>query len=81
MECSSGKNDRNIAYRVNLGVGAISQIFSTLRQVSLGHYFYDMALVFRDATLISKLVSSSEVWYGVTKQEYKRLENIESDFL
>ena len=38
------------------------------------------ALVFRDATLISKLVLSSEVWYGDKKQEYKKLEIIDEMF-
>ena len=68
--CSSGRNDKNIAFRVNQGVGTVSQKMSTLSQVSLGHFFYDIAITFRDATLVSKLVTSSEVWYGISKQEY-----------
>ena len=78
--CSSGRNDKNIAFRVNQGVGAVSQIFSTLSQVSLGHFFYDIAITFRDATLVSKLVSSSEVWYGISKQEYSKIESIDEMF-
>ena len=29
---------------------------------------------------VSKLVSSSEVWYDVTKQEYKKLESVDEMF-
>ena len=78
--CSSGTNDKNIAKKVNQGIGAVSEIFSTLSQVSLGHFYYEIALMFRDANLVSKLVSSSEVWYDVKKHEYKKLENIDEMF-
>merc|ERR1712129_138384 len=43
--CSSGTNDKNIANKANKGVGAVSQIFSSLNQISLGHYQY--SLIFR----------------------------------
>ena len=35
----------------------------------------------RDSMLISKLVSSSEVWYNVTKEQYRKLEEIDEMFL
>ena len=35
----------------------------------------------RDAMLVSKLVSSSEALYGVKKQEYKKLENVDEMFI
>ena len=78
--CSSGQNDKNIAKKVNQGVGAVSQIFSSLSQISLGHYYYETALAMRDAILVSKMVSSSEIWYSVTKQQYQKLENIDEMF-
>ena len=61
-------------------MGAVSQIFSSLSQISLGHYYYDIAFIMRDSILVSKLVSSSEIWYNVTKQEYQKLENIDEMF-
>ena len=78
--CSSGRNEKNIASKVNKGVGAISQIFAMLSQVTLGHYYFETALVMRDSMLISKLVASSEVWYNITKTEYQKLENIDETF-
>ena len=77
---SSGSNEKNIANKSNQGVGAVSQIFSSLSQISLGHYYYDIAFIMRDSILVSKLVSSSEIWYNVTKQEYQKLENIDEMF-
>ena len=60
--CNSGSNEKNITSKANKGVGTISQIFSMLSQVSLGHFYFETALVMRDSMLISKLVASSEVW-------------------
>ena len=75
------KNEKNIQNKTNQGVGAISQMFSMLNQISLGHYHFDIALIMRDAMLVSKLVSSSEVWYNVLKKEYESLEKVDEMFL
>ena len=77
---STGKNEKNILNKANQGVGSVSQIFSMLSQVSLGHFYFEIALIMRDSMLVSKLVSSSEVWYDVTKQEYKKLESVDEMF-
>ena len=78
---SSGSNEKNIANKSNQGVGAVSQIFSSLSQISLGHYYYDIAFIMRDSILVSKLVSSSEIWYNVTDSQYSKLEEIDEMFL
>ena len=75
--CSIVKNEKNIANKCNMGVGAVSQIFAMVSQVSLRHYYFDLALIMRRTILISKLVSSSETWYNVTKPEYQKLESID----
>ena len=59
----------------------MSEIVSTLSQVSLGHYHFEMALIFRDSSLISKLVYSSEVWYNITNNQYTKLEEIDEMFM
>ena len=79
--CSSGSNRKNIEKRTNCGVGAVSQILSTLSQVSLGHFHYEIALIFRDSMLVSKLVFSSEVWYNVKNEQYSKLEEIDEMFM
>ena len=75
--CSSGSNDRNIENRCNRGVGAISQITTMLNRVSLGHYYFEIGLVFRDTILVSKMVFNSEVWYKVTEKQLTKLEQID----
>ena len=71
--CLSGSNKKNIENRRNQAIGSVSQIMSMIDQISLGHYYFEVGLVLRDSMLVSKLVSSSEVWYGVNKDQYRKL--------
>ena len=61
--CKSGSNDRNIDFRRNQGLSAISEISSMLDRVSLGHFHFQISLILRDSVLMSKLVFNSEIWY------------------
>ena len=79
--CSSGSNEKNIEKRRNSGIGAVSQMISTLSRVALGHFHFQIALIFRDSMLISKLLSSSETWYNVTDDQYRKLEEIDEMYL
>ena len=79
--CNSGSNDKNIQNKRNSGVGAVSQIISMLNQISLGHFYFEIALVLRDTILISKMVSSSEIWYNLTINQIRQLERIDEMFL
>ena len=79
--CTSGSNDRNIQNKRNSGLSAVSQITSMLNKISLGYYYFEIALVLRDTILISKMASSSEIWYDITKQQLRQLEQIDEMFL
>ena len=79
--CTSGSNNKNIQNKRNSGVSAVSQIMSMLKQLSLGHYYFEIALVLRETILISKMTSSSETWYDLTKQEIRQLEQIDEMYL
>ena len=79
--CSSGENNLNINHKVTKGVSAVSQIVSMLNQVSLGHYYFEIALVMRETMLVSKMLSNSEVWYNITKDQYTKLERIDEMFI
>ena len=59
---TSGTNNRNIEQKRNGVIGAVSQIVSMLGQISLGHYHFEITLVLRECILVSKLVSSAEIW-------------------
>ena len=54
---------------------------SMIEQISLGHYYAEIGLVMRDSMLISKLVSSSEIWYNVSKDQIRKLEQVDEMFL
>ena len=78
---SDGSNLENIKFKANQGIGAVSQILSMINRVSLGHNYYEIALIMRESMLVSKLVSNSEVWYNITKDQYTKLERIDEMFL
>ena len=78
---SDARNDSNVENRRNKGIGAVSQIFTTLKQVMLGHFHCEVALIMRDTMLISKMIYSSEIWYNITKQQYRKLEEIDEMFM
>ena len=45
--------------------------------VSAGKFHFEMALFLRNSYLISRILSSSEVWYGVTEADLRKLERID----
>ena len=49
---SDGKNDANIKARTYRGLGAITNIFQTLKDLCLGRYFYEAAMILRDSLLL-----------------------------
>ena len=51
-----------------------------LSQVSLGHYYFEIALIMRDSMLVSKLLSNSEIWYNLSKDQYIKLERMDELF-
>ena len=60
---SDARNDSNVENRRNKGIGEVSQIFTTLKQVMVGHFHCEVTLIMRDTMLISKIIYSSE--YGI----------------
>ena len=52
-----------------------------LNLTSLGHFYFEIALVLRDSILISKLVFNSEVWYNVKDSQIEKLEQIDEMYL
>ena len=60
---ASGSNDANISRRRSIGLGAISDIFAILNQVSFGYQYIEIGLILREAVLMSKLLLSAESWH------------------
>ena len=70
---SSMNNDANIERRAAKGIGSISSILSLLKQISLGIYHFEIALIFRDTILLSQMVFNSEVWINLKANQIVKL--------
>ena len=57
---NDGKINVNISERQAKGYGYVNQIFSTLKEVSFGVYYFDMAMLFRTTMLINGMLCSVE---------------------
>ena len=60
---SSGYNHVNIKERCKIGHSAISQIKSMLSDANFGQFTIQTGLLFRDSTLLSKVLLNSELWH------------------
>ena len=77
---SSGSNDANISRRISLGLGAISQIFGILSEITLGYQFIQIGLIMRESILLNKILLSSESWHRLFKYQIEKLEDVDSAF-
>ena len=48
-----------------------------LEKMPGGEYHFEISVILRNAMLISSLLTNSEVWYGVTKEDTDQLEQID----
>ena len=64
-----GKNIENIAARKGKGYGIVGDILAILNEVPFGKYKIEAGLCMRNAKLISAMLTNSETWYGLTKND------------
>ena len=76
-----GRNTLNIESRVSKGLGILSQIDNLLDTISLGHHYFEIALLLRESMLINGILTNAQIWYGLTESEIKSLETIDKIFL
>ena len=74
---NDSKNTFNITMLRNKGVGIQKKIIQMLEKMPGGEYHFEIAVILRNAMLISSLLTNSEVWYGVTKEDTDQLEQID----
>ena len=74
---ADGKNTSNIEKMKNKGIGIQNRIIQMLEVMSGGRYHFQIAVILRNSLLISSILSSSEVWYGITQSEYEQLERVD----
>ena len=78
---STGSNDANISRRRSIGMGAISDIFVILNQISMGHQYIEIGLILRESILMSKVLLSAESWHRVFQYQTEKLEEVDNVFL
>ena len=57
---SDSKINGNIEDRYSKGIGHANQILSILKEISFGQYYFEQALLFRNAKLINGMLCSIE---------------------
>ena len=78
---SDGKNTRNIKKRVARGIGISTQILNLLKSICLGEFYIEIALLLREALFLSSVLTNAEIWYSLTKDEIKELDDLDKTLL
>ena len=76
-----GTNTKNIKSRIGRGIGAISNIMNILKEVSLGNFYYEMAILMRQSIFLSSVLLNSETWINLTKNDINDLERLDETLL
>ena len=74
-----GKNDRNINEKWNKGIGFVSQVIGLLKEISLGQYYFDIALLLRNTNILNGILFNYEVLYGLTKTQIEKNQKCRRD--
>ena len=74
---SNGSNEINIRKRKGTAIGMKSQIMTILKSVSLGHFYFEIAILLRESLFIGSMMFNSEVWYSLTKAQVKEFEDLD----
>ena len=71
---SDGKNNKNIKDRINKAIGNVNKIFSTLNERPYGRHYFEAYKLMREGLLLGGMLTNSESWINVTKQNLDDLE-------
>ena len=71
------KINENIRSKISNGMGAISNILNILREVSLGEFYFEIALLLRQTIFLSTVLLNSEAWINLTAKNIEDLEKID----
>ena len=78
---NNGRNDANIAARKAKGFVIAGDILSILDEVPLGTHRIEAGIVMRNGMLINGILTNSEVWNGLSENDYKELEVVDEYLL
>ena len=74
---SDSSNTSNIIKLRNKGIGIQNKKIQMLEKMPGGHFHFEIAIILRNALLISSVLSNSEVWYGLTICDIGLLEQLD----
>ena len=57
------------------------KIIAILNEVSFGHFYFEMAFLFRQSMLINSMLCNVEVLYGLNKSQIEALESVDRHFV
>ena len=78
---SSGTNRVNIAARKAKGLGITNQIKTILDEGFFGRYYFEAALMLRDALFLNSCLLNSEAWYNVLEKDIQQLEAADNNLI
>ena len=74
---SDRKNTKNITNRTSKGIGIINDIMDILNNISFGPYYFEIAIMLRNAYLINGMLYNLEIAYSMNKSDYKELSKVD----
>ena len=78
---SDGTNSKNITYRAGKGKGMVDKVKNILMNNPGGKFHFEIAILMRNAYLISSMLSSSESWYDLREEDFRKLEQCDECLL
>ena len=76
-----GNVNSTIADRSKKGDGIVNQISSMLNSISLGFYYFKIALILRELRIINGTLTNSEVWRSLSLNQFDSLESADLDLM
>ena len=77
----TGSVEATIEKRRQKGIGISSQISGMINGLSLGHYYFKIAFIFRETMLLNGMLTNLEVWHPVSSNHLEVLDRIDANFL
>ena len=78
---NDGKIDQNIKDRQNKGTVVANHILSILKELHFGHFYFEMAVLFRNSMLVNGILHSIEAVYGIKPAHVDQLESCDKYLL
>ena len=56
-------------------------ILTILEKVTLGEHYFKTAILLRESMFINSVLSSSDIWYGLSRANVEQLEDLDASLL